>query len=126
MSVLLGVISLFAVVSLIAASVQAAAMVRLAPAGERLASFMPLGWWKFRQIESKAGPKASAHASIYKRAVLAFLVFLVLGLILSGWTAGQRQAPATATLDVPAASQFAFNTEISRVATMPGAPILES
>ncbi len=126
MSVLLGVVLLFAVLSLIAAAVQAKAMVRLAPAGERLASFMPLGWWKFRQLESKAGPAASAHVSIYKRAVIAFLVFLVLGLVLSGWSAGQRPAPATALLDVSSASQFAFNTEISRVATMPGAPILES
>ena len=105
-----------------------------APAGENLAGFMPLGWWKFSQLEAKAGPAAAQQLNIYKRSVIAFIAFLLLGLILSGWVSNQTPAPATASAEprlindprvIPA--QFAFNTDLRRVATMPGAQeILES
>ncbi|RYD70179.1 MAG: hypothetical protein EOP84_27135, partial [Verrucomicrobiaceae bacterium] len=70
-------------------------MVRLAPATERLGSFLPLGWWKFRQLAGKAGPAAAEPLQINKRAVIAFLVFLILGVVLSGWSVNQRPAPNT-------------------------------
>ena len=129
MSVLLGVISLFAMLSLAVAVVQGLALVRLAPAGERLGSFMPLGWWKFRQLATKAGPAAAEPLNIYKRAVIAFLVFLVLGVILSGWTVNQRpSAPATTALapTLTDSIDFAFSSDLRRVAMMPGALILRS
>lgn len=117
MSVLLGVIVLFAVLTLVVAVMQAVAIVRLAPASENLAGFMPLGWWKFGQLGQKAGPAAAQPLNIYKRAVIAFLVFLLLGLVLSGWTVNQ----AGGSIDT------AFNSDLRRVATMPGAPkIVES
>jgi hypothetical protein len=134
MSILLGVIALFAILSLVVAAIQAVAIVRLAPAGERLGSYMLLGWWKFGQLEQKAGPAAAEHIAIYKRAVIAFIVFIVLGVALSGWAINQRPAPASASAEprlindprvIPA--QFALNTDLRRVATMPGAPkMLES
>ncbi|KQX42691.1 hypothetical protein ASD04_01595 [Devosia sp. Root436] len=132
MSILLGVILLFAVLALVLAVMQAIAMVRAAPVSENLAGFMPLGWWKFRQLEQKAGPAAAQPLNIYKRAVIAFVVFLLLGLILSGWAINQAPAPASASAErisdpriIPA--EFAFNTDLRRVATMPGAPkMLES
>lgn len=117
MSVLLGVILLFAALTLVVAVMQAVAIVRLAPASESLAGFMPLGWFKFRQLEQKAGPAAAQPLNIYKRAVVAFLVFLVLGLVLSAWTVNRTPAQSADT---------AFNSDLSRVATMPGALILES
>jgi len=132
MSILLGVIALFAILSLVVAAIQAAAIVRLAPAGERLGSYMLLGWWKFGQIEQKAGPAAAQPLAIYKRAVIAFIVFLLVGLILSGWAVNQAPVSAATTSSlindprvIPA--EFALNTDLRRVATMPGAPkILES
>nr|WP_295886791.1 hypothetical protein [uncultured Devosia sp.] len=134
MSILLGVIALFAILSLVVAAMQAVAIVRLAPAGERLGSYMLLGWWKFGQLEQKAGPAAAEHMAIYKRATIVFIVFIVLGVALSGWAVNQRPAPASASAEprlindprvIPA--QFALNTDLRRVATMPGAPkILES
>ena len=134
MSILLGVIALFAILSLVVAAMQAVAIVRLAPAGERLGSYMLLGWWKFGQLERKAGPAATEHLAIYKRATIAFIVFIVLGLALSGWAVNQTPPPASATAEprlindprvIPA--QFALNTDLRRVAPMPGAPkILES
>jgi len=133
MSVLLGVVTLFTVLALVVAVMQAVAIVRVAPPSEKLGSFMPLGWWKFRQIEAKAGPAAAEPLNIYKRAVIAFVVFLVLGLILSGWAVNQAPRPASAAVEpwlineagvIPV--DFAFNTEFSRVAMMPGAPVLES
>jgi hypothetical protein len=126
MSVLLAVILLFAVLSLIVAAMQAAAMMRLAPVSERLGSFMPLGWWKFRQLESKAGPAAAEPLNIYKRAVIAFLVFLVLGVVLSGWSLNQRPALGAASIAPVSANEFAFVSPFRRVALMPGAPVLES
>ncbi len=128
MSVLLGVILLFAVLALAVAVRQALVIIAMAPASERLAGFMPLGWWKFRQIAEKAGPASAQPLDIYKRAVIAFIVFLLMGVILSGWTVNQRTAPATAawTNTTGAAAGFAFNTDLRRAATMPGAPIVES
>ena len=117
MSVLLGVILLFAVLTLVVAVMQAVAIVRLAPASENLAGFMPLGWFKFRQLEQKAGPAAAQPLNIYKRAVIAFIVFLALGLVLSAWTVNRGPAQT---------ADSGFNTDLRRVATMPGAPVLES
>ncbi len=134
MSILLGVIALFAILSLSVAAMQAVAIVRLAPPSERLGSYMLLGWWKFGQLEQKAGPAAAEHLAIYKRAAIAFIVFIVLGVALSGWVVNQTPAPTSASAEprlindprvLPA--EFALNTELRRVATMPGAPkILES
>jgi hypothetical protein len=84
MGILLGVIGLFAILTLAVAIIQAIAIVRLAPPHARLGGFMPLGWWKFRELDAKAGPAAATHLVIYKRAVVAFVVFLLLGLVLSG------------------------------------------
>ena len=131
MSILLGVIALFAILSLVVAAIQAIAIVRLAPASERLGSYMLLGWWKFGQLEQKAGPAAAEHLAIYKRAAIAFIVFIVLGVALSGWVVNQTPANASASAEpwlindpriIPA--QFALNTDLRRVATMPGAPII--
>lgn len=133
MSVLLGVIVVFTVLALVVAVMQAIAIVRTSPAGENLAGFMPLGWWKFNQLEAKAGPAAAPALTIYKRAVIAFVVFLLMGLILSGWAVNQAPPAASASAEprlindprvIPA--DFALNIDLRRVATMPGAPNLES
>ena len=133
MTLLLGVVLLFALLSLFVAVVQAMAAARLAPAGEHLGSFFPLGWWKFSQLESKGGPAARERLSIYKRAVIAFVVFVVLGLILSGWAVNQPAPVGTsARLDRPLndwrviPTRTAELTDFRRVAPVPGAPILES
>jgi hypothetical protein len=87
MTILFGVIGFFAMVSWVVAVIQAIQIVQLAPKGEKLASYFALGWWKFKQIEAKAGPASVPHLVIYQRAVIAFLVFVVLGLVLSGFAA---------------------------------------
>lgn len=134
MTILLGVVALFAILSLIVAVIQAVAIVRVAPASEQLGSYMLLGWWKFGQLEAKAGAAAAAYLPIYKRAAIAFLLFVVLGVALSGWAINQTPATGSASAEpqlindprvIPA--EFAFNTDLRRVAAMPGAPkILES
>ena len=131
MSMLLGVIAGFALLSLVVAVMQAVKMVQLAPAREELGSFMVLGWWKFARLEAKAGPAAAQHVEIYRRAAIAFLVFIVLGVMLSGWAVNQSRVPQTGTTSelindprvIPA--ELAFNTDLRRVA-MPGAPLVES
>jgi hypothetical protein len=131
MSVLLGVIVLFAVLSWIVAAVQAVAIMRLAgKAGHSWSDFL-FGWWKFDALQAKAGPDSAPYLTIYKRAIAAFLLFVVLGLILSGWAANRAPQPASAAAGlindfrvIP--TEFAFNTDNRRVATMPGALMLES
>ena len=133
MSILFGVIGAFAVLSWLVAVIQAVQIVSLAPKGERLGSYFALGWWKFGQIAAKAGPASVPHIQIYRRAVIAFLAFVIFGLLLSGWAVNQQPREATTTTSgqindprvIPA--DFAFNIDPRRVATMPGAPkILES
>ncbi|MGV8854796.1 MAG: hypothetical protein ACOH2L_09095 [Devosia sp.] len=131
MSMLLGVIAVFALLSLIVAAIQAAAIIKLAPAGERIGSFMVLGWWKFASLQTKAGPTAAEHVQIYTRAAIAFLIFVILGVILSGWAVSQSPAvptAATSSLTTNPGSvpvDYAFTTDLRRVA-MPGVPLSES
>jgi len=104
MSILLGVIAMFALLTLVVAVVQAMAMVRLA-AQPGLAALFPFGWWKFGALEMQGGAQALPHLVVYKRAVIAFLVFVVLGLVLSGWAANTRAVPTgIAALSFPLAS----------------------
>lgn len=131
MLILAGVIGLFASLSWIIAVIQAIRIVQMAPKGQKLGSYFALGWWKFDQIEAKAGPASAPVLQTYKRAVIAFLAFVILGVVLSGWMASQTPQPATTSglindpRIIPA--EFAINTDFRRVATMPGAPkVLES
>ena len=133
MSILLGVILLFALLSGGLAAGQGVAITRLAAAGGPGPREWLFGWWRFDRVSSWAGLAGEVQAAIYKRAVIAFLVFVVLGLILSGWVVNQQvpAAPGSAAMApmddwrvLPA--HLAENFEIRRVATMPGATVLES
>jgi hypothetical protein len=127
MSILLGVVLLFAVLSGAVAAVQATAINRVAPAGEWRGWLF--GWWRFDEISRRAGLSASAQAGIYKRAVIACVIFVLFGLILSGWALNQRNT-LTAAIDYPLGLQNSVaHTDISHlrpVAPMPGATSLES
>ena len=131
MSILLGVIMLFALLSAILAAGQAIAISRLAAASGPSWREWLFGWWRFERVAGWAGLSGEVQAAIYKRAVIACLVFVILGLILSGWVVNQRQATvATSALindwRVLPAAQFAEQFELRRVAPMPGTTILES
>lgn len=114
MSILLGVVLLFAVLSGAVAAVQAVAINRV-PAGQWRGWL--LGWWRFGEIEQRAGSAEASRVNIYKRAVIACLIFVVFGLILSGWATSQRSDGGLAA---------ATNLNLRSVATMPGATSLES
>ena len=92
MTILLGVVLLFAALSAVLAAVQATAISRLAPAGEWRGWLF--GWWRFAEVEQRAGLAGEAQAGIYKRAVIATVAFVILGLILSGWAVNQRPSGA--------------------------------
>ena len=133
MSILLGVIMLFALLSGLLAAGQAVAISRIAPASGFGWREWLFGWWRFERIAAHAGLTGEVQAAIYKRAVIACLVFIILGLILSGWVVNQRPvvengnaaaAPLNDWRVLPA--RLAENFEIRRVATMPGATVLES
>lgn len=137
MSILLGVIMLFALLSALLAAGQAIAISRLAAAAAAAAGpgwrEWLFGWWRFERVAGWAGFTGAAQAAIYKRAVIACLIFVILGLILSGWVVNQRQTAAPVAASAPIndwrvlpAAQFAEQVELRRVALMPGNTILES
>ncbi|MET0438174.1 MAG: hypothetical protein ABW043_11845 [Devosia sp.] len=133
MSILLGVIMLFALLSAVLAAGQAIAISRLAAASGPSWREWLFGWWRFERVAGWAGLSGEVQAAIYKRAVIACLAFVILGLILSGWAVNQRQAPAPVAASAPIndwrvlpAAQFAEQFELRRVAPMPGNTILES
>ena len=133
MSILLGVIMLFALLSALLAAGQAVAISRMAsPSGANWRDWL-FGWWRFERVTGWAGLRGEVQAAIYKRAVIACLVFVILGLILSGWVVNNRQgsgavevanAPITDWCVLPA--RLAEHFEIRRAAPMPGIIILES
>lgn len=85
MAMLSGVIVLLAVLTLVLAVREAMAMIRLSPSTQNLGNFFWLGWWKFGEIKTQIGPDAAPHFTIYKRAIITFLVFIALGMVLSGF-----------------------------------------
>jgi len=130
MSILLGVVLLFAVLCAAIAAAQAVAISRVAPRTEWRGWL--LGWWRFGEISQRAGLSASAQAGIYKRSVIACVVFVIFGLVLSGWAINQRNE-TTAALDqqIPFglrtdAARLTDNPHLRPVAPMPGALSLES
>jgi hypothetical protein len=130
MNILLGVVLLFAILCAAIAALQAVAINRVAPRTAWRGWL--LGWWRFSEISQRAGQSAATQANIYKRAVIACLVFVVFGLVLSGWTINQRPA-VTAALDHEILNGQRFDAAgltdtsyLRPVAPMPGAISLES
>jgi hypothetical protein len=133
MGILLGVIMLFAVLSGLLAAGQAVSISRIPTASGPGWRDWVFSWWRFDRIAGWAGLSGEVQAAIYKRAVIACLVFVILGLILSGWVVNQRQASTPVSAATPLndwrvlpAAQFAEQFELRRVAPMPGNTILES
>ena len=130
MTILLGVVLLFAALSAAVAAVQATAIARLAPEGQWRGWLF--GWWRFAEVEQRAGLAGEAQAAIYKRAVIATVAFVILGLVLSGWVVNQRPDGAAEAapkklngwrIDTAALNP---NSSIRPLASMPGAIPVES
>lgn len=130
MTIFLGVVLLFALLSAILAAVQALAISKLAPAGQWRGWLF--GWWRFAEVEQRAGLAGEAQAAIYKRAVITTLVFVIIGLILSGWVVNQRPNGAA---EATPKKLNGWRTDFAALnhdpifrpqATMPGAISLES
>jgi hypothetical protein len=133
MTFLLAAISLFAVLSGLLAAGQARAMMRVATMKGLTWRDWLFGWWRFDAIAARAGLAGEEHAGAYKRSVIAFVVFLVLGLLLSGWVASQQTAsPTTTATTIPIndwrvlPARYAEHFALRRVAPMPGVTMLES
>jgi hypothetical protein len=85
MHVLMFFCVLLAFIAWAVALLTALSVVRLAPRGQKLASYFQLGWWRFAALEQRLGPPV---LPLIKRYRLAFIVFfgvlLVLLLIVFG------------------------------------------
>jgi hypothetical protein len=130
MTILLGVVLLFAALSAVLAALQATAISRLAPEGQWRGWLF--GWWRFAEVERRAGLAGEAQAAIYKRAVIATVAFVIIGLVLSGWVVNQRPDGAAQIepkifngwrIDTAALNP---NSSIRPMVTMPGAILVES
>ena len=95
MQILAGIVALFAILSLALAIREAMAIVRLSPASAGLKNYFLLGWWKFGELEAKIGPDAKPHLTIYKRAAISFLIFVVIGVVLGGISSSMASRPTT-------------------------------
>jgi hypothetical protein len=84
MQILAAIVALFAILSLALAIREAIAIVRLSPASTGLRNYFMLGWWKFAELEARIGPDAQPHLMIYKRSTIAFVVFVIIGVVLGG------------------------------------------
>jgi hypothetical protein len=63
----------------------ALSVVRLAPPGQKLASYFQLGWWRFAALEQRLGPPVLPLITRYRRAFFVFFgVILMLLLIIVG------------------------------------------
>ena len=134
MSILLGVIVVFALLSAAVALMQAAAINRMAPAASLSWRGWLFGWWRFNSVAARAGLSGETAAAVYKRAVIACVTFVVLGLVLSSWAVNERRAQSTTELDpalipewqiIPTAN-FTDNSAPRPEAIVPGAALLES
>jgi hypothetical protein len=128
MQILAGIVALFAILSLALAIREAIAIVRLSPANTGLRHDFLLSWWKFGELEARIGPDARPHLAIYKRSAIAFVVFVVVGLVLGGIssnmasraaTMAERDAPINGPSVIPAQFAFQIPLPVPHAAAMP-------
>ena len=128
MQILAGIVALFAILSLALAIREAIAIVRLSPASTGLRNYFLLGWWKFGEIEARIGPEAQPHLMIYKRSAIAFVTFVIIGLVLGGVssnmasraaTVAERDAPINDISVLPAQVAFQIPLPAPHAAAMP-------
>jgi hypothetical protein len=76
---------LMAFVAWAVALMTALSVVRLAPRGQKLASYWQLGWWRFTALEQRLGPPVLPLIKRYRRAFIVFFgVIVALLLIVIG------------------------------------------
>jgi len=95
MTILAGVIAVLALLTLAVAVREAMTVVHLSPKGQGLGNFFMFGWWKFKAIEAKASPDAKPHLAIYQRSVLVFVVLVLVGVVLGGFSTRTASVPNT-------------------------------
>jgi hypothetical protein len=71
---------LMAFIAWAVALMTALSVVRLAPRGQKLASYFQLGWWRFAALEQRLGPQVLPLIKRYRRAFIVFfgIIFILL------------------------------------------------
>lgn len=69
---LISVVAAIAVASWCVAVFSALSIVGMAPSGQKISTYFALGWWRFAQVESVAGPAAIPHIARYRKAFYVF------------------------------------------------------
>ena len=84
LSILIGILGLFAVVAWVVAVMSAIQIVRLAPAGEKLRTYGRLGWWKFDAIRQQIGAAVDLPIRSYQRSFVAFFICVLASIVIGG------------------------------------------
>jgi hypothetical protein len=82
--VVIGVLSLFAVLAWGLAVISFIQIVRTAPEGQGLKTINRLGWWKFGEIRAANGSAVERHIQTYQRAFIAFFVCVLASIMIGG------------------------------------------
>jgi hypothetical protein len=76
---------LLAFIAWAVALMTALSVIRLAPPGQKFASYLQLGWWRFAALEQRLGPQVQPLTRRYRRAFIVFFgILLALLLIVLG------------------------------------------
>jgi hypothetical protein len=84
LSIVIGILGLFAVVAWVVAVMSAIQIVRMAPAGEKLRTYGRLGWWKFDVIRQQIGDAVDLPIRSYQRAFVAFFICVLASIVIGG------------------------------------------
>ena len=78
--IILSVVAVLAVFSWIIVAISVVRILMLAPKGKKVAVYGNLGWGKFDDIRAIVGPAADPHIRAMKRAGIAFVACVLIGM----------------------------------------------
>ncbi|MEO7222258.1 MAG: hypothetical protein ABIY37_07275 [Devosia sp.] len=80
LGIILAVIATLGLFAWIIVAISVVQILILAPKGQKLAVYGKLGWWNMTDIRTIVGPAADPHIRAMKRAGVAFIVCVVIGI----------------------------------------------
>ncbi len=78
--IILAVVAMLGVFAWIIVAISVVQLLRLAPKGQRVRVYGKLGWWNMADIRAIVGPAADPHIRAMKRAGIAFVACVVIGI----------------------------------------------
>ena len=80
LGIVIAVIGALGVFAWIIVAISVVQLLRLAPKGQKVRVYGKLGWWNMTDIRAIVGPAAEPHILAMKRAGIAFVVCVLVGI----------------------------------------------